>query len=210
MAAMRDDSTKASSSRVFRHRPTRLTAFDETCLGLPVGALAEVTGRHAIDVDLFVDALRRADPDVALLDVQYETVMKKYRSILEELRTLQTQARPVIVRCSSPMESARAFDGEEALVRALGAVARMYPQPIVLAWRGRPGDRADDVDATELWMASKNVVTVVDARRDDEEDDIPGIAHDEMVGDLMFDVAFFDPRSKEVEYQSLNAHDLMK
>lgn len=210
MTTMRDNSTNVSSSRMFRHRPTRLSAFDENCLGLPVGALAEVTGRHAIDVDLFVEALRRADPDVLLLDVQYETVTKKYRGILEELRTLQTQARPVIVRCSTPMESTRDLDGEEALARALGVVARMYPQPIVLAWRGRPGERADDVDATELWMASTNVVTFVDARRDDEEDDIPGIAHAEMVGDLVFDVAFLDPRSKEVEYQSLDAHDLIK
>jgi hypothetical protein len=42
------------------------------------------------------------------------------------------------------------------------------------------------------------------ARRDDEEDIVSRVLHEEMIGDLEFDVTLSNPRSGEVEYQSLN------
>jgi hypothetical protein len=39
-------------------------------------------------------------------------------------------------------------------------------------------------------MASTNIVALIDARRDDEEDAYSGVAYEEMVGDLLFDVTF--------------------
>ncbi len=204
---MHHKAMSAGSAPAFRHQATGLQAFDEACLGLPVGALTQVTGRHAEDVDLLVDALRRADPTIAIMDVAYDVVTKKYRSVVEELRRLHAQEYPVIVRCSPPDEFSRDYDGEEALVRAVGTVAKIYPRPIVLAWRGRLGEDVDDVDGLELWMENTNVVTLLDARRDDEEDDVLGVAHEQMVGDLLFEVAFFDPRSKDVQFRTLNANN---
>jgi len=67
-------------------------------------------------------------------------------------------------------------------------VAKMYPQPILLAWRGHSGVTNDDDEIDAMWMASVNTGMVVSARRENEEDDIPGVSHDSMVGELLFDV----------------------
>lgn len=115
---------------------------------------------------------------------------------------------PVIIRCSRSSQGSRDFDGEETLEKAVAVLAKVYPSPIVLAWCGEPGHGIDDTDMLELWMATSNVVTLIDARRDDEEDGVVEVPHDGMVGDLLFDLTFFDPRSGEVEYQSMNARDL--
>jgi len=83
---------------------TRVRELDAACGGMPVGALAQLTGRHSIDIDLFVDALRRADPNLAIIDVDYAVVTKKYRTVIEELRSLHAQRRAAIVRCSPAPE----------------------------------------------------------------------------------------------------------
>lgn len=205
---MRKQPTPTGQKAAFSHRPTGIRAFDDVCLGLPVGALTQLAGRHAIDVDLFIDALRRADPDIAVLKAEYELVTKEYRSVVEELRNLHVQAKPVIIRCMAPPDDSRNFDGEEALLRAVGVVAKMFPRPLVLAWCGQPGDSSDDLDLLELWMASMNVGTLVETRRDDQEDDFITVAHADMVGDLFLDVIFLDPRSGEAEQQTLSTGDL--
>ena len=191
----------------FSHETTGILAFDKACVGLPVGALTHLTGRHVIDVDLLLAALRRENPEIVVFEAEYDVVTKKYRSVVEKLRELHGQKKPVIIRCSPPPPFGRDFDGEEALLRAVGIVAKMYPRPIVLAWCGLPGEELDNPDELELWMASTNVVTLIHARRDDEDDDVIGISHAEMEGELLFDITFFDPRTGEVESTSLESLD---
>jgi hypothetical protein len=87
-------------------------------------------------------------------------------------------------------------------------VAKIYPRPLMIAWCGQPGGSSDDLDMLELWMATTNVATLIETRRDDEEDDFIGVSHADMVGNLLFDVIFLDPRSGDVEQQTLSAGDL--
>ena len=205
---MGDQSTPSGHTPAFQHRVTGLRAFDDTCVGLPIGALTQLAGRHTIDVDLFIGALRRADPTIAILEADYDVVTKKYRSIVQELRNLHVQAKPVIVRCLVPAYDSRDLDGEEALLLAVGVVAKVYPRPLMIAWCGQAGEISADLDLLELWMATTNVATLIETRRDDEEDDFVGASHADMVGDLLFDVTFLDPRSGDVEQQTLSASDL--
>lgn len=191
----------------FTHETTGLRAFDRACVGLPVGALTQVSGRHAMDVDALHALLRKSDPEFVLLEFEYDVVTKKYRSVVEALRELHGKKKPVIIRCAPPSQG-RNFEGEETVQRAVGVVAKMYPRPIVLSWCGSAGENTDDMEMLEIWMASTNIVTLIHARREDEEDDVSGVPHEEMEGELMFDVTFFDPRSKDIEDTSLCLSDL--
>lgn len=85
---MNDHPANSIEGPSFTHRTTGLRAFDEACIGLPVGALTLLTGRHVIDVDLLIDALRRADPKTVVIEAEYEIVMKKHRTIVGALRDL--------------------------------------------------------------------------------------------------------------------------
>jgi len=177
-----------------------------------VGALTVVTGKYVCDVDCLIEALRQAAPDiVAVLDVAYATVTKQYRSVIEELGRRHGQNSCVIIRCEVPQAFAdHDHLGEEALVAAVASVAKICRYPIVLAWCGQgTGLEYLDLDFLEIEMLDTHVVTMIEVLREDNEDDFPNIALDEMSGDLLFEVCFLDPALPEVQSRYFAGKDLI-